>query len=75
MRNAACVGIDWSNATAQYLVHDWKTLALRKEISLPEGATRLNHRHDQSILTYLIYAYSLPTVDEKVGHTIHNDIG
>jgi hypothetical protein len=75
MRNAACVGIDWSNPTAQYLVHDWKTLALRKEISLPEGANRLNHRHDQSILTYLIYAYGLPTVDEKVGHTIHNDIG
>jgi hypothetical protein len=75
MRNAACVAIDWSNPKSQYIVHDWKTLALRKEISLPDGATRLNHRHDQSILTYLIYAYGMPTIDAKVGHTIHNDIG
>ena len=74
MRNAACVGIDWSNTQAQYLIHDWKTLALRKEISLPNGANRLNHRHDQSLLTYLLYAYKLPLIDEKVGHTIHNDI-
>jgi hypothetical protein len=75
MRNGACVGVDWSSATAQYLVHDWKTLALRQEISLPPGASRANHRHDQSILTYLLYAYKLPLVDAKVGYTIHNDIG
>ena len=75
MRNGACVGVDWSNPTAQYLVHDWKTLALRQEISLPPGASRANHRHDQSILTYLLYAYKLPLVDAKVGYTIHNDIG
>jgi hypothetical protein len=75
MRNAACVGIHCSNGTSQYLVHDWKTLALRNEISLPPGANRLNHRHDQSILTYLIYAYKFRTMDDKIGHTIHNDIG
>lgn len=74
MRNAACVGVDWNNARAQYLIHDWKTLALRKELSLPDGANRLNHRHDQSLLTYLLYAYKLPLIDQKVGHTIHNDI-
>lgn len=75
MRNAACIGIDWSNANAQYLIHDWKTLALRQEISLPDGANRMNHRHDQSILTYLIYAYQMPLINAKVGHTIHNDVG
>lgn len=75
MRNAACVGIDWSNPKAQYLLHDWDALARRQEISLPPGANRANHRHDQSILTYLVYAYGLPTIDAKVGHTIHNDIG
>lgn len=74
MRNAACVGVDWNVPRAQYLIHDWKTLALRKELSLPDGANRSNHRHDQSLLTYLLYAYNLPLIDEKVGHTIHNDI-
>jgi hypothetical protein len=75
MRNAACVGLDWSNPKAQYLLHDWDALARRQEISLPPGANRANHRHDQSILTYLVYAYGLSTIDAKVGHTIHNDIG
>ena len=74
MRNAACIGIDWSNSSAQMLIHDWKTLALRQDISLPPGANRSTHRHDQSILTYLIYVYQLPRIDEKTGYTIHNDI-
>jgi Protein of unknown function (DUF1647) len=74
MRNAACVCIDWSNERSPYFVHDWKILALRKEISLPEGANRSNHRHDQSILTYLVYSYGFPIVDEKLGYSIHNDI-
>jgi len=75
MRNGACVGVDWSKPTAQYVVHDWKSLALNQDISLPPGASRANHRHDQSILTYLLYAYKLPLVDAKIGYTIHNDIG
>jgi hypothetical protein len=74
MRNAACVGVDTTDKIAQYFVYDWKTFALRQEISLPPGANRMNHRHDQSILTYLIYSYNLPYNDLKVGHTIHNDV-
>lgn len=74
MRNAACVGIDLSAPRAREFVNEWKSLALRKEISLPDGASRSNHRHDQSILTYLLYMYGFVLNDNKVGHTIHNDV-
>jgi len=74
MRNAACIGIDWKNSNAQKLIYDWKFFALHKEIILPVEANRSNHRHDQSILTYLIYSYQFPLIDEKLGYTIHNDI-
>jgi hypothetical protein len=74
MRNAACIAIDWSNPKARDLICEWKGYALRQEISLPPGASRSNHRHDQSILTYLIYSYQLPRIDHQTGYTIHNDI-
>jgi hypothetical protein len=74
MRNASCIGIDYSSPYAQWLLYDWKYYALRREISIPYGANRSNHRHDQSILTYLIYGYGLPLIDEKLGYSIHNDI-
>ena len=74
MRNAACIGVDWSNPIAQRLIREWKGYALRQEISLPPGASRANHRHDQSILTYLIYSYGIPRIDYQTGFTIHNDI-
>ena len=74
MRNAACIGVDCSNPTARQLIREWKAYALRQEISLPPGASRANHRHDQSILTYLIYSYGIPRIDYQTGYTIHNDI-
>jgi hypothetical protein len=72
MRNAACVGI--ASSRARELVQEWRTYALDKNNSLPEGANRSNHRHDQSILTYLFYRYEFPVVDDFIGYSLHNDI-
>lgn len=74
MRNAACVGLDTSHPLVRRFVDEWKSYALNKEVILPEGANRSNHRWDQSILTYLIYYHEFPLIDDKVGYTIHNDI-
>lgn len=74
MRNAACVGMDTSYPLVRKFVDAWRSYALNKDVILPEGANRSNHRHDQSILTYLMYSYGFPLIDYKIGYTIHNDI-
>jgi len=73
MRNAACVGFT-KGVYAESFISEWKALALNKEISLPLGANRSNHRWDQSILTFLYYKYRVPRYDDYVGFSIHNDI-
>jgi len=74
MRNAACVGMDTSHPLVRKFVDAWRSYALNKDVILPVGANRSNHRHDQSILTYLMYSYEFPLIDDKIGYTIHNDI-
>lgn len=44
----------YSNEVIRKLVFKWKKLALIKECIRPEGATRENHRDDQSVLTILL---------------------
>ena len=72
MRNAACVG--FLKGFADPIVDEWKICAMNKDIILPVGADRSNHRHDQSILTILYYRHKMDS-DEYVGFSIHNDIG
>jgi len=58
-RNRAAGVCAWS-PTHPYvldLVADWKREALRNDCILPHGATRDNHRHDQSILNILLLRY------------------
>jgi hypothetical protein len=74
MRNAAFVGLLCNDETVKSFVNEWKTLCLDKDIILPAGANRSNHRHDQSILTHLYYKYCIPNVDYYIGYSIHNDI-
>jgi hypothetical protein len=74
MRNAAIVGFKRDDRSYRF-IQQWRTYALNKNISLPNGANRLNHRHDQSILTVLYYSHVLPRVyNNMVGVSIHNDI-
>jgi len=72
MRNAACIG--FLKGFADQIVEEWRSLALDKNAILPLGANRSNHRHDQSILTFLYYKYKIRCCDEYVGFSIHNDI-
>jgi hypothetical protein len=74
LRNAAFVGLLCNDETVKSFVNEWKTLSLNKDIILPSGANRSNHRHDQSILSYLYYKFNVPNVDNYIGHSIHNDI-
>lgn len=74
MRNAAFVGLLCNDETVRSFVNEWKTLSLDKNIILPAGANRSNHRHDQSILSYLYYKYSIPNIDYYIGYSVHNDI-
>ena len=45
--------IDW----CKNLINDWKELSLNKDIIIPDGSSRLNHRQDQSIISILYYIY------------------
>jgi hypothetical protein len=74
MRNAAIVGFK-RDVRSMKLISDWRSYALNKHASLPSGANRNNHRHDQSILTVLYYRHLLPRTRHTCeGVTIHNDI-
>lgn len=74
MRNAAIVGFK-RDIRSMNLISEWKSYALNKNASLPSGASRGNHRHDQSILTVLYYRHPLPRIHHTYeGFTIHNDI-
>lgn len=74
MRNASFVGILCNDHLMRSFVKEWYHSALIKDIILPIGATRDNHRHDQSILTYLYYKYKINPVNHHIGYSIHNDI-
>lgn len=58
------------------LVYRWKELALIKECIKPEGAYRLNHKDDQSLLTILLYEQeekgTLELTNEKVDISTSN---
>jgi len=79
-RNAACVGFNMRVPFAKEMLDEWARLAQVQECIAPEGATRLNHRHDQAVLTILFYKKQ----QEKrfgacsylcgPGYSIHNDI-
>ena len=74
MRAGGFVGIKCSNVISEQFVNDWKSYALNKDASLPDGANRINHRHDQSILSILFYKYQISSVSEYIGFSVHNDI-
>jgi len=73
-RNAAAIGLLCNDRFVLNFVNEFVELAQIKDVILPEGADRLNHRHDQSILTCLYYKYGIPREDRYIGFTIHNDV-
>ena len=46
---------DWNDRNSMEIATKWKDYSNVKEIILPVNSTKFNHRHDQSLLTLLIY--------------------
>ena len=78
MLNAAIVGVNTKNLKYMNLFEEWKNLSFNKNIILPEGAGKNNHRWDQSILTILFYQkirkLFFPRTHKLFGVLTHRDI-
>lgn len=59
--------IDW----CKNLIKDWKELSLNKDIIIPDGSSRLNHRQDQSIISILYYIYLEKYNFDRIDHYIN----
>ena len=55
MLNAAIIGINTENKKYKNFITNWKNLAIQKNLILPDGAGKPNHRWDQSLLTVSYY--------------------
>jgi len=71
--NGASVTFD--TIKTQYIIDDWFKCALVKDCIAPPGSSRVNHRQDQAILTYLIAKNNLRCNDRKddLGILTHED--
>jgi len=69
MRNAAIIGF-YKNDDLAKIVDEWKHYSLQFELI---SGSRDDHRHDQSILTYLFYKYNRNCSSDYIGVSIHRD--
>ncbi|KAI9495353.1 hypothetical protein BDB00DRAFT_760248 [Zychaea mexicana] len=76
--NGAAVGFDVANATLKAnMVDQWLECGLRKRCIAPAGSSRLNHRQDQAVLTYLAYKNGFKCTrnpSKYYGLQIHRDV-
>ena len=76
--NAALIGINTHNNKIKNLIEIWYTNSKNKDLILPEGAGKHNHRWDQSLLTLEYYKqvnkYFFPRTNKLFGVLIHQDI-
>lgn len=70
------VAVNFNYPDALKLVKLWEEYASIEECIAPRGATKQNHRYDQSILTILAYRLGLTekTPNRRLGFKIHQDI-
>lgn len=73
MRNAALVGVVCGDKIIKLFLSDWKEYSMKKEIIIPETSSRKDHRHDQSILTCLMYGWDVRCSYDLIGVKIHQD--
>lgn len=51
----ACIcGVNYSNFNGKLILDDWYKCSLNKDIIMPEGSSRNNHRQDQTVLSVLM---------------------
>jgi hypothetical protein len=78
-RNGACIGFNLNKKNAKNLLEDFYKYSHIKDCIYPNGSSRENHRHDQSVFTILYYKYlkeenNILICDDYLGYTLHNDI-
>jgi hypothetical protein len=79
-RNGALIGFDPECPTAKEVMNLWLQCALDNDCICPEGATRDNHRFDQSILTGILQANNVNRYSriwrssETWGVKLHQDL-
>ena len=51
----ACIcGVNYSNFNGKLILEEWRKFSLNKDIIIPEGSSRNNHRQDQTVLSVLM---------------------
>jgi hypothetical protein len=55
--SANLVGVNYSTKEGKYILDDWYNSSLIKDVIMPEGSSRNNHRQDQTILSIVMYLY------------------
>jgi len=56
-RTGGLVGVDYNSKPGKEIIDNWYKYSLQKEVIMPEGSTRNNHRQDQTVLSLLIFLY------------------
>lgn len=76
-KNAALVAFNNDDLSNNF-IFEWKNLAIQKDIIIPSGSNKSNHRWDQSLLTILYYQMLNIKLGAKTykfwGIKIHQDI-
>ena len=73
--NGAIIGFDVRNQKGLKLLNEWNENCLVQQYISPEGSSRENHRHDQSLLSIFSYKYKFfyyPKSKSLYGVSIHN---
>lgn len=56
-RHACVCGIKYNTDASKYIIDNWYKYSLQKDIIMPYGSSRNNHRQDQSILSGLMFLW------------------
>jgi hypothetical protein len=55
--SANLVGVNYSTKEGKYILDKWYNSSLIKDVIMPEGSSRNNHRQDQTLLSVIMYSY------------------
>tara|TARA_R100001086_G_scaffold81171_1_gene39795 strand:- start:487 stop:1206 length:720 start_codon:yes stop_codon:yes gene_type:complete len=78
MLSGGCIGIDTTTNLGLCFLKDFCSSCFNKDIIVPEGSNKSNHRQDQSVLTILYWNYyknyTLHRIKEWKHISFHNNI-
>jgi hypothetical protein len=78
MLSGGCIGINLKTDLGRCFLKDFVSMCFNKDIIVPEGSNKSNHRQDQSVLTILYWTYyknyHLHRVKEWKHISFHNNL-